>query len=101
MKAALLIHSMYIMFIFIYIVLIWAISIRLGLVERTRLSFSKIHVSSSFGHLKIDSVLAPHDEIYVSRQQIHIIQISLRNVYGTVNLHGAAISFSLVFVTMG
>ena len=28
----------------------------------------KVLVSSSFGHLVIDSVVAPHDKIYVSRQ---------------------------------
>ena len=59
-------------------------------------------VFSSFCYLIIDSAVAPHDKIDVSRQLIKTIQFSLRDVYGTViNLHGAAISFSLVFVTMG
>ena len=61
----------------------------------------KVPVSSSFGYLIIDSVVAPHDKIDVSRQLIKTIQFSLRDVYGSViNLHGAAISFSLVFVTI-
>ena len=60
----------------------------------------KVPVSSSFGYLIIDSVVAPHDKIDVSRQLIKTIKLSLRDVYGTViNLHGAAITFSLVFVT--
>ena len=61
----------------------------------------KVPVSSSFGYLIIDSAVAPHDKIDVSRQLIKTIQFSLRDVYGSViNLHGAAISFSLVFVTI-
>ena len=58
-------------------------------------------VSSSFGYLVIDLAVAPHDKIDVSRHLVKTIQFSLRDVYGTViNLHGAAISFSLVFVTI-
>ena len=60
-----------------------------------------IHVSSSFCYLIIDSVVAPHDEMDVSRQLIKTIQFSLTDVYGnTINLHGANCSFSLVFVTI-
>ena len=61
-----------------------------------------ITVSSSFGYLIIDSVVAPHDNIDVSRQFLKKrIQSSLGDVYGTViNLHGAAISLSLVFVIL-
>ena len=59
-------------------------------------------VSSSFGYLIFDSVVAPHGKIDVSRQLAKTIQFSLRYVYGTViNPHGAAISFPLVFVTIG
>ena len=61
----------------------------------------KVHVSSSFGYSIIDSAVAPHDKIDVSRQLIKTVQFSLRDVYGSViNLHGAAISFSLVYVTI-
>ena len=61
----------------------------------------KVPVPSSFGYLIIGSMVAPHDKIDVSRQLIKTIQFSLRGVYGSViNLHGAAISFSLVFVTI-
>ena len=60
----------------------------------------KIPVSSSFGYLILDSVVSPHDKLDVSRQTVRTIHISLRDVYGTViNLHGASVSFSLVFVT--
>ena len=62
----------------------------------------KVPVSSPFGYLIIDSVVAPHGKIDVSRQPIKTIQFSLRDVYGSIiNLHGAAISFSLVFATIG
>ena len=62
----------------------------------------QISVSSSFGYLIIDSVVAPHDTIYVSRQLIKkTIQFSLRNGCGNiVNLFCAAISFSLISVNM-
>ena len=58
-------------------------------------------VSSSFGFLIIDSVVAPHDKMDVSRQLIKTSQFSLKGVYGNIiNLHGAACSFSLIFVTI-
>jgi len=60
----------------------------------------KIPVSSGFGYLIIDSVVAPHDKMDVSRQSIKTIHITLKNVSGNViNLHGANCSFSMVFVT--
>jgi len=60
----------------------------------------KVPVSSSFGYLIMDSVVAPHDKMDVSRQIVKTIEISLRDVYGTViNLHGASVSFSLIFVS--
>ena len=62
----------------------------------------KVPVSSSFGYLVIGSVVAPHDKIDVSRQLVETVEFSLGDVCGSViNLHGAAISFSLVFVTTG
>ena len=61
----------------------------------------KIPVSSGFGYLIIDSVVAPHDKIDVSRQLIKRLEFSLRDVYGSIiNLHGASISFSLIFQTI-
>ena len=61
----------------------------------------KIPVSSSFGYLILDSVVAPHDKIDVSRQSIKTMHFTLKNVHGNViNLHGAHISFSLVFQTI-
>ena len=60
----------------------------------------KVPVSSGFGYLIIDSVVSPHDKIDVSRQLIKTVEFSLRDVFGSIiNLHGAAISFSLVFVS--
>ena len=56
----------------------------------------KVPVSSSFGYLILDSVVAPHDKIDVSRQSIKTMHFTLKNVHGnTINLHGARISFSL------
>ena len=60
----------------------------------------KIPVSSGFGYLIIDSVVAPHDKMDVSRQSIKTIHITLKNVSGNViDLHGAKCSFSMIFVT--
>ena len=63
----------------------------------------QITLFSSFGCLLIDSVVAPHGKIDVSRQVIkYTVHFCLRDVYGTViNLHSAAVSFSLVFATTG
>ena len=61
----------------------------------------KVPVSSSFGYLIMDSVVAPHDKINVSKQLIKTLHFSLRNVHGNViNLHGAHISLSLIFQTI-
>ena len=62
----------------------------------------KVPVSSSFGYLIIDSVVALHDKIDVSRQLIKTMQFSFRNVHGDiVDLHGARVSLSPVFQTYG
>ena len=61
----------------------------------------KIPVSSSFGYLILDSVVAPHDKTDVSRQSIKTLQFTLKNVHGNIiKLHGAHISFSLIFQTI-
>ena len=58
-------------------------------------------VSSGFGYLIMDSVVAPHDKIDVSRQLIKTVELSFRNVHGNIiDLHGAHVSFSMVYVTM-
>ena len=60
----------------------------------------QVTVSSGFGCLILDSVVAPHDKIDVSRQLIKTAQFSLKNAHGNViDLHGAHVSWSLVFVT--
>ena len=62
---------------------------------------TKVPVSSSLGYLIIDSVVAPHDKIDVSRQTIQTIHFTLRYVHGNViTLHGANISLSLIFQTI-
>ena len=58
----------------------------------------KVSVSSSFGYLILDSVVAPHDKIDVSRLNLKTIHFSLKNVHGNlINLHGAHISLSSIF----
>ena len=60
-----------------------------------------IPVSSSFCYLVSDSVVAPHDKIDVSRQSIKTLQFTFTNVHGDIiKLHGAHISFSLIFQTI-
>jgi len=60
----------------------------------------KTPVSSGFGYMILDSVVAPHDKIDVSRQTIKTLNFSLKNVHGNViDLHGANVSFSMIFVT--
>ena len=41
----------------------------------------KVVVSSSFGYLIMDSVVAPHDKIDVSRQLFKTLQFTLKNVH--------------------
>ena len=49
----------------------------------------------------MDSVVAPHDKIDVSRQLIQTPIASLKNVHGNViDLHAADVSFSMIFVTI-
>ena len=48
--------------------------------------------------LIIDSVVAPHDKIDVSRQTFKTMHFTLKNVHANaINLHGAHTSFSLIF----
>ena len=50
----------------------------------------------------MDSVVAPHDKIDVSRQLIKNINFILENVHGNViDLHAANVSFSMISVTIG
>ena len=61
----------------------------------------QVTVSSSFGYLVMDSVVAPHDKIDVSRQLFKTLHFTLKNVHGNViGLHGAHVSFSVIFVNM-
>ena len=48
------------------------------------------------------SVVAPHDKIDVSRQLFNTLHFILKSVHGNViDLHGAHVSFSMKFITMG
>ena len=61
----------------------------------------QVPVSSGFGYLIMDSVVAPHDKIVVSRQLIKTMGLPFRNVHGNIiDLYGAHVSFSMVFVTI-
>ena len=49
----------------------------------------------------MDSVVAPHDKIDVSRQLFKTLSFTLKNVHGNIiDLHGAHVSFSMIFVTI-
>ena len=61
----------------------------------------QVPVSSSFGYLIMDSVVAPHDKIEVSRQLFKTPHFTLKNVHGhVIDSHGTHVSFSMIFVTM-
>ena len=86
---------------FIFIVPTWAISIQSGYEVKARLLKGN-PVSSSFGYLIIDSIVAPRDKMDVSRQLVQTTQFSSKDAYGNIiNLRGAHCSFRLIFVTMG
>ena len=57
----------------------------------------KVPVSSSFGYLVMDSIVAPHDKIDVSLQLIKTLNFTFKNV---IDLHAANVSFSMIFVTI-
>ena len=58
----------------------------------------KIPVSSNFGYMLLESVVAPHDKIYCSTQLLKPVQFTLKNVHGNViDLHGGHVSFSMIF----
>ena len=86
---------------YIYIYILRTLDIIVLLDAGANQLLQRVSVNSSFGYLILDSVVAPHDKIDVSRQLLKTIQLSLKNEHGDViNLHGAHISFSLCFVTM-
>ena len=86
--------------IFIFVARIWGHYSTIG-VRGEKSIIKKIPVSSSFGHLIIDSVVAPHGKIDVSRQSLKTKHFTLKNVHGNViNLHGAHVSLSLIFQTI-
>ena len=70
-------------------------------VSEVEITNIKVFVGSSFGDLVMDSVVAPHDKIDVSRQLIGTLNFILKNVHGNViDLHAAQVSLSMVFVTI-
>ena len=71
----------------------------IGVKGETRI-IKQITVSSSFVYLIIDSVVASHDKIDVSRQHLKTMHFTLNNVHGNViSLHGAHVSWSIIFQT--
>ena len=54
-----------------------------------------------FDYLIMDSAVAPHDKIDVSRQLTQTMEFSFRNVHGNIiDLYGAHVGFSMILVTM-
>ena len=63
--------------------------------------YQKVSVSFSLGYQILESVVAPHDKIDVSRQSFQSMHFIFENVQGNViNLHGASVSLSLVLQTI-
>ncbi len=61
----------------------------------------KVPVSSEFGYSILDSVVAAHDYIDVSKQQLTTLEFKLSDVRGNVvPLHGSYWSFSIVLSTL-
>ena len=70
-------------------------------VRRGNTVIKKVPVFSSFGYLVIDSVVAPHHKIDVSRQLMKTLQFSLRCLWFSNQSTLCCNSFSLIFVTTG
>ena len=61
----------------------------------------KIPVTSTFGYLIVDSVVLNNDYIDCGRQLLSKLHFKIVDTYGnTVPLHGAHMSFSIVFSTI-
>ena len=53
-------------------------------------------------YLIMDSVVAPHDKMDVSRQLFKALQFTFKDVHGNViDLHGVHVGWSLIIVTKG
>ena len=58
----------------------------------------KVPVSAAYGYMIVDQYLAPNDYLDCSRQTFKTLEFHVRDGRGRyVNLHGAHISFSIVF----
>ena len=58
----------------------------------------KVPVSSDFGYLIIDNIVANHDYVECSKQTLSMLEFHVKNTAGDfVNLHGSSISMSLIF----
>ena len=61
----------------------------------------KVPVSSDYGYLILDNVVASHDYIDVSKQLLSVIEFKLSSARGDViPLHGSHVSFSIVMSTI-
>lgn len=84
--------------ILIFIAPTWGTTVLNDWCKGRNQDYQKVTVSSSFVYLIIDSVVAPHDKIDVSRQNIKTMHFTINNVHGNViSLHGAHVSWSIIF----
>ena len=59
----------------------------------------KVPVSTDYGFMIFDNVVAPHDYMIVSKQLLKTLEFRLSDAYGrTIDLHGIPVSFSLIFM---
>lgn len=60
----------------------------------------KVQVSSSYGFMIFDNVVATHDYFKVSKQMLKTLYFSLKDANGNIiNLNGSHWSFSMIFMT--
>ena len=59
----------------------------------------KVPVTSDYGSMIFDSVVASHDWVNVSKRLLKTLEFRLSDAYGrTIDFHGIPVSFSLIFM---
>lgn len=59
----------------------------------------KIQVTSNYGSMIFDNVVAPHDWVDVSKRLLKTLEFKFIDAYGkTINFNGISVSFSLIFM---
>jgi len=59
----------------------------------------KIQVTSNYGSMIFDNVVAPHDWVDVSKRLLKTLEFKFIDAYGkTINFNGIPVSFSLIFM---